>query len=186
MRSSGLALVILASIFVFITRSPGWVAPALSASQSAGDSHLPPSMPEAYGKLPLYFVENRGQMDERVAYYIQGGDKTIYFTAEGLTFALTEPARRRRWTLKLDFVGANPGARPRGLDQTPAVFSYFKGSSGQRQTGLKTYASIVYPDLWPGIDLIYAGTVNRMKYTFVVKPGADPNRIKLAYRGRTR
>ena len=42
---------------------------------------------------------------------------------------------------------------------------------------------MVYRDLWPGIDLVYAGTVNRMKYTFVVKPGADPNQIKLAWRG---
>ena len=42
-----------------------------------------------YGKLPLYFIENQGQMDPRVAYYIQGGDKSIYFTGDGVTFALT-------------------------------------------------------------------------------------------------
>jgi len=35
---------------------------------------------ESFGKLPLYFVENHGQLDERVAYYIQGSDKTIYFS----------------------------------------------------------------------------------------------------------
>ena len=60
----------------------------LSAGQSASASH-PSSTPEAYGKLPLYFIENRGQIDGRVAYYIQGSDKTIYFTAEGLTFTLS-------------------------------------------------------------------------------------------------
>jgi len=38
--------------------------------------------------------------------------------------------------------------------------------------------------LWPGIDLEYSGTVNRLKYTFMVKSGADPQQIKLAYRGR--
>jgi hypothetical protein len=32
-------------------------------------------------QLPLYFVENRGQVDEHVAYYVQGSDKTLYFTA---------------------------------------------------------------------------------------------------------
>jgi hypothetical protein len=63
------------------------------------------------------------------------------------------------------------------------VISYFKGPKDQWQTGLPTYASLVYLDLWPGIDLVYSGTVNRLKYTFVVKPGADPNQIKLAYRG---
>ncbi len=44
---------------------------------------------EDYGKLPLYFIENQGQLDPRVAYYIQGGDKSIYFTGSGVTFALT-------------------------------------------------------------------------------------------------
>lgn len=39
--------------------------------------------------MPLYFVENQGQMDERVSYYIQGSDKNIYFSPEGVTFALT-------------------------------------------------------------------------------------------------
>ena len=36
-----------------------------------------------FGKMPLYFIPNQGQMDARVAYYIQGKDKTIYFTPKG-------------------------------------------------------------------------------------------------------
>ena len=52
--------------------------------------------------MPLYFVENRGQVDSRVAYYVQGSDKTIYFTREGVTFALTgkkprQGLRSRSW-----------------------------------------------------------------------------------------
>ena len=126
-----------------------------------------------------------------MAFYIQGGDKTIYFTDEGLTIRLMGNGESvagsgevgMGWALKLDFVGANRGVRPRGQDQTEAVFSYFKGSREQWRSGLKTYTSIIYPDLWPGIDLIYEGTNNRLKYNFVVRPGADPNQIKLAYRG---
>ena len=38
-------------------------------------------------------------------------------------------------------------------------------------------------DLWPGIDLHYEATASRLKYTFVVEPGADPNLIQLAYEG---
>jgi len=165
---------------------------------------------DSFGKLPLYFVENRGQLDKRVGYYVQGSDKTIYFTNQGLTFLLngkpeaqndaaSQPADKlsltnnpqsairnsqsERWALKLDFVGARAGARPEGKELTGATFSYFKGQRSQWKTGVKSYSEIVYRNLWPGIDLVYAGTVNRMKYTFVVKPGADPNRIKLAWRG---
>ena len=176
---------------------------------------------ETYGKLPLYFIENRGQLDPRVAYYIQGGDKSIYFTGSGVTFALTDagdektsvealvhpasyrgvgvakelgPQReaqswerqsreRQRWVVKLDFVDANPNARPVGQEPTSAVISYFKGPREEWNTGLPTYAEIAYRDLWPGIDLVYTGTGSRLKYTFLVQPGADPSQIKLAYRG---
>ncbi|MBI3800305.1 MAG: SBBP repeat-containing protein [Deltaproteobacteria bacterium] len=160
----------------------------------------------ALGQLPLYFIKNQGRLDPGVAYYLQGRDTSVYFTATGLTFTLTEPgatgpeagvrpvafrpeaasaAPRQRWVLKLDFVGANPQVQPLGQDLTPAVVSYFKGPESQWRTGLQTYAAVVYPELWPGIDLVYSGTANRLKYTFVVKPGADPKQIKLAYRGAT-
>ena len=42
---------------------------------------------------------------------------------------------------------------------------------------------MVYENLWPGIDLVYRGAVNRLKYEFLVKPGADPDLIRLRYRG---
>src|SRR5437870_3409064 len=31
-----------------------------------------------YGRLPLTFIANRGQLDRRVAYYVAGRDKTLY------------------------------------------------------------------------------------------------------------
>ena len=160
-----------------------------------------------FDKLPFYFVENQGQLDEQVAFYIQGSDKTIYFAPDGVTFALTAPltptispqeksldSRQlsadkpemqevQRWAVKLDFVGANPNVRPIGQDKTEAVISYFKGPQDQWYAGLPTYSRIVYRGLWPGIDLVYYGTVNQLKYEFIVHPGVDPNQIRLAYHG---
>jgi hypothetical protein len=159
--------------------------------------------PTAWGEMPLYFIANQGQMDNRVAYYIQGSDKTLYFTSEGVTFALTDLTTSTalsaglsplyseergegsgRWIVKLDFVEAN-SVRPAGQDRTEAIISYFKGSRDEWRTALPTYSQIVYPNLWEGIDLEYSGTVNRLKHEFVVQPGADPARIRLAYRGAT-
>ncbi|HXK30135.1 MAG TPA: SBBP repeat-containing protein, partial [Candidatus Binatia bacterium] len=160
-------------------------------------------------KLPLYFVENKGQVDPRVAYYVQGKDKIIYFTPGGLTLVLHEnfrdklqvatlsagaaaaessegelsPLPPRRLAVKLEFVGADSRVRPQGEEPTPALISYFVGPEAEWKTGLRTYRRLVYRDLWPGIDLVYSGTVQRLKYMFVVNPGADPSRIKLRYRG---
>jgi hypothetical protein len=183
-----------------------------SPSSSLSKLHQPtqPPISETYGKMPLYFIENRGQVDSRVAYYVQGIDKSVYFTPQGITFVLTgqvarhdaEPSAHnaslrsvslrteahtedamQQYALKLDFIGARRGVRPTGQDLTSATINYFKGTKDQWKTGLKTYSTLIYSDLWPGIDLIYTGTVEQMKYTFIVKPGADPSQIKLAYRG---
>jgi hypothetical protein len=74
--------------------------------------------------------------------------------------------------VKLDFVGGS--VRPKGLDSKDATINYFKGKPGEWRTGLRTYGRLVYEDLWPGIDLVYSGTQERLKYEFMVHPGADP------------
>jgi len=139
-----------------------------------------------FGKMPVAFVPNEGQMDRRIAYYVHGKDRTIYFGSEGLTFLLTNAAKEgqgSRWVVKLDFVGADPKAKPVGLDKTGTAISYFQGPPGNWKYGLPSYSRILYENLWPGIDLAYSGSADRMKYEFIVRPGADPDRIRLAYRG---
>jgi len=162
----------------------GWVI-LLAAATFAQDANASRrSLLEAsFSRLPIYFVENRGVYPDDVAYTVQGADKTLFFTNEGITFRLK--GKDRPWVVKLTFVGANPEVRPRGEDRQQAVFSYFTGPEKNWRTGLRTYGKIVYEDLWPGIDLVYKGTVNRLKYEFVVAPGADPRKIRLRYAGVT-
>src|SRR5262249_7291709 len=173
--------------------------PASGSDSRRADADTREGVRAMVSKLPLYFVENRGQEDGRVGYYVHGRDTAVYFTRTGVTFALSDtPARRvdidrpgrrheirpvalspaaaspRRWAVQLDFVGANTVA-PRGEDRSSAVVSYFTGGPDQEQAGLTTYRSVVYPDLWPGIDLVYTGTDGQLKYTFHIKPGADPS-----------
>ncbi len=161
-----------------------------------------------YGKIPLTFIPNHGQMDKKVYYYIQGKDKTVYFTANGLTYSLAGPVESKsgageksnphsfeeqwekelsqpskRWVVKLDFVGAKKNIKPELLENSGTKVSYFKGKPEQWQKGLQAASKIIYRELWQGIDLVYYGTVNKMKYEFIVHPGADPSQIKLAYRG---
>ena len=160
-----------------------------------------------YGKMPLYFIPNKGQMNKQVAFYIQGKDKTLYFTPEGVTYSLNatdsqglvlknpplDPGKTfdkkdvskisKRWVVKHEFIGANKNIKPECLEQSETTISYFKGKKEDWKTGLQGASKIIYRNLWPDIDLVYYGTVNRIKYEFIVHPGADPSKIKLAYRG---
>ena len=175
----------------------------------AGDSQRASTEPSSrsadalFQAFPLYFIENRGQVEEPVGFYLEGREASVYFTPGGVTYALTgqgavkatapsaheisHSAARSgavsRWAVKLDFVGADGTVIPEGGAKTPAVISYFKGPAGTNQTGLATFREVTYRNLWPGIDLTYSGTVNRLKYQFVVHPGADVTKIRLAYRG---
>ena len=152
--------------------------------------------------LPLYFVENQGQMDGAVAFYIQGKGQTIYFTQSGVTISSTArppvdrlsgdvlpaalsatPSGPERWTTKIDFVGARKAPRITGERKTPAVFSYFRGPKSEWKAGLPTYASIRYSEVWPGIDVVYSGDGSKLKWNFYIQPGADPESIGLHYRG---
>ena len=159
----------------------------------------------ARNRTPLYFIENGGQVDPRAAYYIHGADKVLYFGSAGVTIVLSKPAesaesdlagvalggandgiapgRISRVAVNLEFVDADPTVKPRGEELAKARFSYFKGPRESWAVGLKSYSRLVYADLWPGIDLIYTASVDRLKYMFVVKPGANPDRIKMRYRG---
>jgi Beta-propeller repeat len=88
-----------------------------------------------------------------------------------------------RHVLKLDFLEANRDSAPVGGARAPGTVSFFRGPEESWMTGVPTYRSIVYTDLWPGIDLLYSGARNGLEYSFLVSPGADPSVIRLAYRG---
>ncbi len=157
----------------------------------------------AMKNLPLDFIPNRGQVDGQVSFYIKGSDRTVYFTPGGMTLALhkTEVVNKvsgannpadmiehkalsgKSWVIKMDFIGARKDAAPEGLERSGAVFSYFKGGREDWQAGLPGYRRIIYRELWPGVDLVYMGDVGRLKYEFVLRPGADPRLIKLGVSG---
>ena len=186
-----------------LSLGPTSPAPAHSRSASSAPAPAPvaqflatpsPSSPAGPGatesvarslqNLPLYFIGNQGQVDERVAFYVHGATTSVYLTRAGIAFALKGSNESADgWAVHLDFENANPDVRITGRERTDAVVSYFKGRPSEWKTDLPTYATVVYEDLWPGIDLVYGSEAGKLKYTFNVEPGADPSLIRLAYRG---
>ena len=79
----------------------GWKLPARNGSDGLNDLPAPENVSGAsasdavnasvcasYGKLPLYFIRNDGQMDERVKFYEKGSGHTMYFTEDGVYLSL--------------------------------------------------------------------------------------------------
>ena len=62
--------------------------------------------------------------------------------------------------------------------------NYFMGNHpASWRTGVCTYGEVVYAAVYPGIDLVYSGDQRRLKYTFYVQPGANPDQIQMVFDG---
>jgi Bacterial Ig-like domain (group 1)/Beta-propeller repeat len=165
--TAGLALVVLALAIALAPR------PATAPPQAPGTSA------SAYGKLPLSFVPNRGQIDSRVRYSLDAPGVSTFFLRDRISIALSDGERGQ--ALELRFVGANPRAKIDALDRRGGRVNYITRS--EHHTNIPTFGTLAYRDLWPGIDLVFTGASGRLKYEFRVAGGADPRSIQLAYAG---
>ena len=166
----------------------------LLAGESSTDttdlSTIASSVPEAYGKLPLLFIENQGQADEAVRYYVTASGQTVYFTEENIVFDLMRSdgaeadGTADRLVFSLDFLGANSQPAIEGSGRDGAVVNYFVGNDPEKwYANVPTYRELVYRDIYPNIDLRLYGNGGMLRYDFVVSPGATPEAIALAYNG---
>ncbi len=139
---------------------------------------------DAYGKLPLAFTANAGQTDSRVRYSAQGAGFSVFLTRREAMLALQRPGKQKGAALALRFLGANRNVAIRGERLAPRRVNYLLGNDPSKwHTGLRTYERVVYRNLWPGVDMAYAGHGGKLKYEFLVRPGARVSDIRLAYRG---
>jgi hypothetical protein len=136
----------------------------------------------AYAELPLSFVPNAGQADQRILYSAQGPGYGFAFTRNRALFALVRGDART--ALGLRFVNGDPHVELAGRGLSSGTVNYLLGNDPARwRTGLPAYESVVYRDLWPGIDLLFRGAEGKLKYEFLVRPRAVVDNIQLAYEG---
>jgi len=172
-------------------KAPGAEHLSLSAAAARSPVARPPRWRETSNtatRLPLAFVENRGQADPRVRFYAQNSRFTFHFTRDAamLSFFEAQPGTRGV-TLALRFLDSNPEVVIEGDGRAPGAVNYLMGSDPSRwRTELPRYSRLVYRDLWPGIDLLLRPEAATLKYEFRIRPGARFGDIRLAYSGADR
>jgi Beta-propeller repeat len=141
---------------------------------------------DAYGKLPVAFIENMGQTDRSVRYYAQGNRFGFYLTDREVMLAFTKKNVDSELALALRFVGANVHPRIEGANRLAGDVNYLQGDEPAKwHTHVARYGGVIYHQLWPGIDLHLREQSGVLKYEFHVQPGAMPSDIRLAYAGAT-
>src|SRR6266404_9020980 len=134
-------------------------------------------------RLPLAFEVNRGQTESRVKFFSRANGSELALTASGAILRL----RDSRDPFTLQFPGANPRANVIGRDQLPGCRNYLLGNDAAKwQTNVPTFRSVVYEEVYPGINLTYYGNRRDLEYDFELAPGADPHVIRLAFDSHAR
>src|SRR5687768_11096746 len=155
----------------------------------------------------LRFIQNKGQWNEGIDFQAQVPGGRLGVSAKGFLVLLldmeaidhrhlashgainestgqptTEPINGHYFRINL--LGSNRQAK--SIVQTPldGHHNYFLGNdSCQWATNALAFASILYQDVYNGIDFRVSSIGNNLKYDFIVKAGADPSQIKIEYAG---
>ena len=154
-------------------------------------------------KIQIPFIENQGQIaDQHVRFYSKIFGGTVYVTAKGemiYSLAKTQPNSSPTpggkhkgiqtvteiWAIKEELVGASIN-QPQGIDRTQTKVNYFVGNEKDKwKTSLATYNAVSFSEVYKGIDLDLKAHGKNVEKIFNVKPGADPETIKLKIEGAT-
>lgn len=176
-----------------------------TVTQNQIDSATKAKVMEAYGKLPLSFEANQGQMDKSVNFMARGSGYSLFLTPEEAVLTLRQnssgtstvssqvgakseaTAQSKTNVLRLQLIGSNPNASSKGLDKLSGKSNYLNGNNSREwHTDISQYAKVQYQGVYPGIDLVYYGNQGQLEYDFIVAPGADTNTIRFKITGAQR
>jgi hypothetical protein len=142
---------------------------------------------ETYGRLPLHFIENRGQMDSQVKFCAQGHGYALFFTPAGVMLAGGMAAGAdgslQAALVKVTPLGQSPHF-PQGEGLLPGKVNYLVGNDPRQwRTQVPTYGAVRYREVFPGIDLKFYGAGPMLEYDLIIRAGADPTAAKFQVEG---
>lgn len=165
----------------------------------------------ASGNTPV-FIENTGQWPDSVLFVCNTGTRTLWFTENGvhhrlarvdtsvnLTSSLGSKFNGRHsklgkfgetlpqleyMTVSAKIEGTNPNVKIFGKTKQKQYYNFFKGKDRTKwKSHVPCFESIIYENIYPGINLEYYQNGNLIEYDFIVSSGADPSQIKMKYQG---
>ncbi len=138
----------------------------------------PTNSPEKHRKLS--FESNAGQVAaaKHIRFLARGAVHHAWFTNDGVVLRtpLANPVTLR-------FAGATL-RDPELLEPTGAMTNYLVGSDPRAwRTGIPHHARLRYREVFPGADLVFYGDEGQLRYDFVLRPGANPRKVVVAFDG---
>ncbi|MCK4822109.1 SBBP repeat-containing protein [bacterium] len=150
-----------------------------------------------FAEIPLYFIANKGQVNDKARFYAKAAGYTLWLTKEGLVFdsarrtgdrgsaiARKEAGEVKRDVSRFYFVNANTKPEILPVQETKLRVNYFIGADRSKWHGdIPTSQAVLYKNLYKGIDLKVYGIEKQIEYDWIVRPGENPKAIRFEYKG---
>ena len=204
-RYSRYSMVLLSLLFILAASTYGEnspvVIPGSKVLKPAGNTNIIDTL----DAIPLYFIQNYGQVDSTIRYYNKGQNRAVFFTGDGLItqylqytretpsrnienrgkFSMdTTPIHVKGVNLHMKMVGCNLNPVITSLEELPGKMNYLLGNDSSRwHSNVPIFQKVLYENVYPGINLVYKGTGGNVEYDYVVAPGARPESIRFEILG---
>ncbi len=145
--------------------------------------------------LPFSFVRNQGQWDQSVFFRGERGGQRVVVEQDRITLQMTMDRSENSVTLcnvALDFVGSSADTTPIGVDEQSGKYNYLRGSRSKNwQSQVPGFARIVFPDMYPGVDVHLresqghtgGDNLGSLEYDLVLDPQADLDQVIVKFQG---
>jgi hypothetical protein len=155
-------------------------APFYLVAEQTQDAGAKRNAIEKYGKLPLSFEPT----DSTARFLARSGSYTVSVGASESSVAVTDEKSGKHQMLRFSFDNSSPAVRLEALEPQPGVTNYYIGQDPAKwRLGVKSFAKLRAPGVYPGVDVVYYGDHRRLEFDFVVAPKVDPGVIALSFAG---
>ncbi len=154
----------------------------------------------------ICFTENKGQVHDQnnllrpdVLFSGSTGQMAFHLRQTGISYQLSkvngmnekasklplpnETEERTIYRVDIDWVNANPKSTVKTEHARPGVEHYCQGAPITEVTGVRSFGSVTYENLYPGISLTWYEKNGSLKYDYLVAAGADYGQIQLLVGG---
>lgn len=172
---------------------------------SPAENPIQNSIEKTVNNLPIQFVENIGQFDERSLFQAQAGNQTMFITKDAIWFTLLEEKKEQNEgsaselfafplgenpdelakvvNLKISIVGGNQNAKVTGLRPFDAGISYLDGES-KSFLNVPAWGGVKYENIYDNFDLILSSENDGYSWQFKAKDSAGlSNEIRVKIEG---
>ncbi len=156
----------------------------------------------------IAFIENKGQVynqylqpNNEVKYSGRANDLVYHLKSNGISYQLSkeiafkevEDLKTRQkiksttqtniYRIDINWLNSNKNVLIETGNEMEGYSNYYNAACPNGVIGVKSYKTLLYKNIYDGVDLKWYSNKGNLKYDFIVQPNANPNNIQLNING---